>query len=238
MRRLVGLVDQRGRADRDRRRAARAAPRLPRVLAVDDGVQRRVARCVRAVGDDVDAVAAVRAGAAVRPLDHVVVGHLRVVGDRVPAGRAELRRRADLDADVRRRRRDRAEARRAVAGREERRGRVATDRAVDEVGLLARCVHAVVVELRGAVRVGRHVARRTRSSAGSRTASRSRTRSRCRPSGRASRSARRRAPCRGSSRRRRGRRGGRHRARDRGRRRGRDRGRAACGCPRTSAPCR
>jgi len=156
VRSLVGLVDQCGLADCDGRRAAGTAPGRPGVAAVDHGVQRRIAGRVRAVGDDVDPVAAVRARAAVRPLDHVVVGHLRVVGDRVPAGRAEARRRADLDAADRRRSGDRPEARSAVARREERR-RCVAEQAVEEVGLGARGVHPVVVELRRAVGVGRHL---------------------------------------------------------------------------------
>ena len=53
--RPVRLVDQRRGAGRDGSRAARAAPGVPGVLAVQHGVERHVAGRVRAVGDHVDA---------------------------------------------------------------------------------------------------------------------------------------------------------------------------------------
>jgi subtilisin family serine protease len=82
----------------------------------------------------------------------VVVVDLAVPGDRVPAGGAELGRRADLDAGHRSGRRGGAEARRAVAAGEHRRGAPA-EGGVPDVGLLAGGVEAVVVGVAGAVGV-------------------------------------------------------------------------------------
>ena len=154
MGRAVGLVDERGRRAGHRSRAAGAAPRLPGDLAVEDRVEGRVTGGEGAVGDDVQARRAGRSRPAVRPHHHVVVDDLALVGDRVPAGSAELGRCADLDPAERRRRGRRAVARRPVPGREDGR-RPRTQ--VPDVGLLARRVEAVVVDGGVAVRVRRHV---------------------------------------------------------------------------------
>ena len=73
---LVRLVDQCRSSDGDGRRAAGAAPRLPRGAAVEGGVERQVAGGIGTVRDDVDAGLPGGAGAAVRPDDDVVVGDL------------------------------------------------------------------------------------------------------------------------------------------------------------------